>query len=107
MCRGLILNALSWLPVSALGEHLRAERHMGEGGGSLLSVCGGCFLLSNGGITHQELAYCMFCRCAVIPAAPGRLTPGLKVVLISKLQRTPGDNILQMPFASFSRLVFE
>lgn len=49
----------------------------------------------------------MYCRCGVIPAALGRLTPGLKVVLISKLWRTLGDNILQMPFASFSRLVFE
>lgn len=65
------------------------------------------FLLSTGGITHQEAAYSMYCRCGVIPAALGRLTPGLKVVLISKLQRTLRDNILQMAFASFSRLVFE
>lgn len=65
------------------------------------------FLLSTGGITHQEAAYCMYRRCGVIPAALEHLTTGLKVVLISKLSQTLRDNILQMPFASISRLVFE
>lgn len=36
-------EAVSWLSGSALREHLWAKRHMGKGGGSLFSVCSGCF----------------------------------------------------------------
>lgn len=55
------------------------------GTGAVCSVSAAGVSPVSGGIIYQPPAYCMYCRCAVIPADLQHLTAGLKVVLIIKL----------------------